>query len=66
MEHSLEQRVFIYNTVTYESWRTVLVTNIRHEIGAISKKELRRVAGHVFKRCATYHTAQGHHFEHEL
>ena len=42
-----------------------LKQNIRHEIGAISENELRRVAGYVFRRCAACQIAQGHHFEHE-
>ena len=36
------------------------------EIGAISENELRRVAGHVFRRSAALQKAQGLHFEHEL
>ena len=40
--------------------------SIRHKIGAISENELRRVAGHVFRRCAACQITQGHHFEHGL
>ena len=43
-----------------------LKQNIRHEIGAISENELRRVAGHVFRRRAASQIAQGHNFKHEL
>ena len=59
--HSGGHDTFVKN----ESWITV-VTNFRHEIGAISEDKLWRVAGHVFSRCAACQIAQGHHFEQEL
>ena len=39
---------------------------VGYKIGAFSENELRRVAGHMFRRCAACQIIQGHHFEHEL
>ena len=58
----LKSKVYANNPHSLEE----LKQNIRHELGAISEHELRRVARHFFRRCKASQIAQGHHLERVL
>ena len=59
---TLKSKIYANNLHSLEE----LKQNVRYEIGVISENELRRVSGHVFRRCAVCQIAQGHNLEHEF